>query len=328
MRPALALLLLAPIAACTATLPLEVPLDPPVLAKAENEAPKPPPQIIEVPKPLPLPGQLKPRPKPASEKKAKPPEETMGAANAAAKIEPSASGYINAMQVYPFTEGALYHLYAAVNQVSDIALEPGEKLISVSSGDTVWVIGDTTSGEGGSQRTHIMVKPSAPDLATNLVITTDRRTYHLDLSSTEKTYIASLSWTYPLSALTALKADAAKQALGAQTIAEPGVAIENLHFRYRIEGEAPWRPVQVFDDGNKVYIQFPSTLGQGEAPPLFVLGSGDKPALVNYRLKGSTYVVDRLFAAAELRLGEAPQRTVRITRIDAREPSGERGLWP
>jgi type IV secretion system protein VirB9 len=300
-----------------------------VLAKAETEAPKPPPQIIEVPKPLPLPGQLKPQPKPAPDKKPKPPEETMSAANGAAKIEPSASGYINAMQVYPFTEGALYHLYAAVNQVSDIALEPGERLTSVSSGDTVrWVIGDTTSGEGTGQRTHIMVKPSAPDLATNLVITTDRRAYHLELSSTEKTYIASLSWTYPLSVLTALKADAAKQALGGQVIAEPGVAIENLHFRYRIEGEASWRPVQVFDDGNKVYIQFPSTLTQGEAPPLFVVGTGGKPALVNYRLKGSTYVVDRLFAAAELRLGEAPQRVVRITRIDAREPRDSTGLWP
>src|SRR5262245_29337179 len=123
MRPVLALLLLAPVAGCTARLPLEVPLDPPVLAKTENEAPKPPPQIIEVPKPLPLPGQLKPQPKPAPDKKAKPPEETMGAANAAAKIEPSASGYINAMQVYPFTERALYHRYACVNHVSAMRLE-------------------------------------------------------------------------------------------------------------------------------------------------------------------------------------------------------------
>src|SRR5262249_62213446 len=123
----------------------------------------PPPQTPEVRKPFPLPGKLNPQPKPAPDKKPKPPEETMSAANAAAKIEPSASGYINAMQVYPFTEGALYHLYTAVNQVSDMALEPGERLISVSSGDTVrWVIGDTTTGEGAGQRTLIMVKPSWP----------------------------------------------------------------------------------------------------------------------------------------------------------------------
>jgi P-type conjugative transfer protein TrbG len=86
---------------------------------------------------------------------------------------------------------------------------------------------------------------------------------------------------------------------------------------YRIEGDAPWKPRQVFDDGIKVYIQFPSGLAQSEAPPLFVIGPDGKPALVNYRVRGTTYIVDRLFAAAELRLGTAPQRVVRIVRTDA-----------
>lgn len=90
-----------------------------------------------------------------------------------------------------------------------------------------------------------------------------------------------------------------------------------LKFRYRIEGDAPWKPARVFDDGAKVYIQFPSGLAQSEAPPLFVIGPDGKPALVNYRVRGTTYIVDRLFAAAELRLGTAPQRVVRIVRTDA-----------
>ena len=93
--------------------------------------------------------------------------------------------------------------------------------------------------------------------------------------------------------------------------------MEQLRFRYRIEGDAPWKPSQVFDDGAKVYIQFPSGLAQSEAPPLFVIGPDAKPALVNYRVRGATYIVDRLFAAAELRLGTAPQRVVRIVRTDA-----------
>ena len=82
---------------------------------------------------------------------------------------------------------------------------------------------------------------------------------------------------------------------------EPGPILAALKFRYRIEGDAPWKPQRVFDDGTKVYIQFPSGLKQGEAPPLFVIGGDGKPALVNYRVKGTTYIVDRLFAAAELR---------------------------
>jgi type IV secretion system protein VirB9 len=161
------------------------------------------------------------------------------------------------------------------------------------------------------------VKPIGADLETNLVITTERRTYHLEMRSSASTYMASVSWTYPASELLALKKQRAEADVTAEAIADAGIDIEQLKFRYRIEGDAPWRPLRVFDDGAKVYIQFPSGLAQSEAPPLFVVGPDAKPALVNYRVRGTTYIVDRLFAAAELRLGTAPQRVVRIVRTDA-----------
>ena len=79
--------------------------------------------------------------------------------------------------------------------------QAGEQLVGsgpVAAGDTVrWIIGDTESGTGAAKRVHILVKPTRPDLVTNLVINTDRRTYHLELRSTEKTYMASVSWPYP-----------------------------------------------------------------------------------------------------------------------------------
>ena len=287
-------------------------------AKREAEE-KPPVKIVEVPKPLPLPGQLKPIP----EKKERPkddkqPKERVAEANALAKIDPVKDGYINAIQVYPYTKGALYQLYAAPNQVTDIALEPGEKLVSVSAGDTVrWVVGDTTSGEGKGAQVHILVKPIGPELETNLVIATDRRTYHLEMRSSEKTYMASVSWTYPADELIALKKQRAEADIAGTVVATRARTSSRSSSRYRIEGDAPWKPRQVFDDGAKVYIQFPSGLAQSEAPPLFVIGPDAKPALVNYRVRGTTYIVDRLFAAAELRLGTEPQRVVRIVRTDA-----------
>jgi type IV secretion system protein VirB9 len=161
------------------------------------------------------------------------------------------------------------------------------------------------------------VKPIGADLETNLVIATDRRTYHLEMRSSASTYMASVSWTYPASELLALRKQRAEADVTGGAIADAGINIEQLKFRYRIEGDAPWRPLRVFDDGAKVYIQFPSGLAQSEAPPLFVIGPDAKPALVNYRVRGTTYIVDRLFAAAELRLGTAPQRVVRIVRTDA-----------
>jgi type IV secretion system protein TrbG len=287
-------------------------------AKREAEE-KPPVKIVEVPKPLPLPGQLKPVPeKKEGPKDDKQPKERVAEANARAKIDPVKDGYINAIQVYPYTKGALYQLYAAPNQITDIALEPAEKLVSVSAGDTVrWVVGDTTSGEGKGAQVHVLVKPIGPELETNLVIATDRRTYHLEMRSSEKTYMASVSWTYPADELIALKKRRAEADVAGTTVADTGVNIEQIKFRYSIEGDAPWKPRQVFDDGAKVYIQFPSGLAQSEAPPLFVIGPDAKPALVNYRVRGATYIVDRLFAAAELRLGTAPQRVVRIVRTDA-----------
>jgi type IV secretion system protein VirB9 len=230
-------------------------------------------------------------------------------------------GYINAIQVYPFTPGALYQVYSAIAQVTDIALEAGEKLVAVSAGDTVrWVVGDTTSGEGASAQVHILVKPIGADLETNLVITTDRRTYHLELRSADRTYMASVSWTYPASQLLALKGQQTKSETASAVLADVSVNLEQLRFRYRLDGDAPWKPIRVFDDGAKVYIQFPSGLAQSEAPPLFVIGPDGKPALVNYRVRGTTYIVDRLFAAAELRLGAAPQRIVRTDAV-WREPT-------
>jgi type IV secretion system protein TrbG len=287
-------------------------------AKREHE-PKREVEYVEVPKPLPLPGQLKPLPKVLAKSKDEgSPQQRIARANAAARIEPAKGSYINAIQVYPFTNGALYRLYAAVNEVTDVALQPGEKLVSVSAGDTVrWVVGDTTSGEGKDTTVHILVKPVGADLETNLLITTDRRTYHLEMRSSQTTYMASVSWTYPASELLSLKKRQAEVETETTTVADTGVNIEALHFRYRIEGDAPWKPRQVFDDGSKVFIQFPGGLAQSEAPPLFVIGPDGKPALVNYRVRGTTYIVDRLFAAAELRLGTAPQRVVRIIRTDA-----------
>lgn len=282
-------------------------------------------RIVEVPKPLPLPGQLLRVPG-AAASDTSPPTKRVDDANRSATQEPTRHGYINALQVYPFVEGALYRLYAAPEQVSDIALQPGETLTAVSAGDTVrWVIGDTTSGAGSEKRVHILVKPFAAGLQTNLIVTTDRRTYHLRLESTEKTAMAAISWTYPQDGLLALRRQNA-EAEAAMPVTS-GVNLKDLRFRYDISGDSPpWRPLRVFDDGAKVYIEFPRRIDQGDAPPLFVLGPAGDAQLVNYRMSKNYYVVDRLFAAAELRLGREPQQMVRITRNDVRVTHREKRL--
>lgn len=245
----------------------------------------------------------------------------VAAANRAATLEPQAQGFVNAVQVFPFSDGAIYQVYTAPGAVTDIALQPSENLVAVAAGDTVrWVIGDTTSGTGADKRTHILVKPFTSGLATNLVVTTDRRSYHLQLTATSRTAMAALSWTYPADQLIALRR-AADQEATAAPISE-GLAVDSLHFNYAITGDAPaWRPLRAFDDGRQTFVEFPASITVGDAPPLFVVGSTGETELVNYRVRGRYYVVDRIFDAAELRLGTKKQQVVRIARIGEGAPS-------
>jgi P-type conjugative transfer protein TrbG len=239
---------------------------------------------------------------------------TVDVATVAATEEPDRHGFVNAVQVYPYADGMVFHAYTAPGEVTDIALQPGETLGAVASGDTVrWVIGDTTSGAGDTKRTHVLVKPFTAGLATNLVITTDRRSYHLALNSTPRTAMAALSWTYPQDDLIALR-KAVEEKAAAAPIAS-GLALEDLHFDYSLSGDQPaWCPLRAFDDGRQTFIEFPASLAVGEAPPLFIVDARGGAQLVNYRVQGRFYVVDRLFDAAELRLGTKHQQIVRISR--------------
>src|SRR6185312_16157355 len=127
-------------------------------AAAVQADPKPI-QVVAVPTPLPLAGQLLPPPSSHGSREQGPPPARVDAANKAAIQEPTAHGYVNAVQVYPFTDGALYRLYAAPEQVTDVTLQPGETLSSVSAGDTVrWVVGDSSSGTGAGKQAHVLVK--------------------------------------------------------------------------------------------------------------------------------------------------------------------------
>lgn len=300
--------------------PPTISLDEPVQAQPLPEPPKPV-EVVEVPTVLPMPAQLKPLPEvdeappaPAPE----PADETVrvSKANAEARIAPTREGYVNAIQVWPYTDGALYQVYAAPGRVTVISLQPGEELVTVAAGDTVrWIVGDTSSGSGDELRINVLVKPIRSGLKTNLVITTSRRAYLLELTSTERAWMASVSWDYPRDRMLALQRQA--QAAQATTPVDTGLSLERIRFRYAISGSnPPWKPLRAFDDGEKVYIQFPAGIAQGELPPLFVIGAQGDGQLVNYRFRPPYYTVDRLFGAAELRLGGDGGDVVRIERTD------------
>lgn len=281
-------------------------------------APAPAPVCAVAPAPLKV--SMAPIPNPPDLRAAVPagdPLARIARANAAARVQPPGTGMANAIQVWDYHEGALYQIYAAPGRITDILLEAGENLSGtgpVAAGDTVrWIIGDTASGSAEGRRVHILVKPTAAKLQTNLIINTDRRTYHLELRATPATYVTSVAWRYP--------EDEARRAAELAAAAQGPPPIAALNFSYRIAGDKPpWRPVRVFDDGRQTVIEFPGGVAQSEMPPLFVGGPDGKATdLVNYRVNGQRIVVDRLFQRAELRLGDkrGAQR-VRIERAAER----------
>ena len=249
------------------------------------------------------------------------PLSTVQSANSSARDYPTSGAYINSALYYDFEPGRLYTVHASPHFLTAITLRPGEKLISKAAGDTIrWVLGETVQGAGASQQVIVMVKPIRGNLRTNIILTTDQRTYLLDARSYEgDTYTSVISWNYPQEQIRDAQAARAAEA---QSVVASGLAIDSLHFGYDVRAihsrKPSWQPIRVFDDGLKTYIQFPTNMAATEAPPLFLIGADKQVQLVNYRYLGGYYIVDRLIDVAELRLGEKNQTVVRITRTRGR----------
>jgi type IV secretion system protein TrbG len=209
-------------------------------------------------------------------------------------------------------------------RVCMIELQAGEKLVGEPHiGDSVrWNLSPAMYGNGASATSVIVLKPQSPGLDTNLLITTDRRAYYLRLLSKPDDYVARVAFAYPddeeneqkwQQHLAAQKAQENKAAVVAEL---PPNAVESLCFNYRLKGgDVNIRPVRIFDDGKKTYIQISQAARNREAPVLVVVGPDGKQEMVNYRVKDDMYIVDRLFERAELILGSGKKaRKVEIER--------------
>lgn len=209
-------------------------------------------------------------------------------------------------------------LVCAPLQVCSIRLQPGEVVSDVHVGDSVrWKITPATEGQGEKVTTVLIVKATDAALTTNLLITTDRRVYTIKLASTQKSWIPVLSFDYPedvQSEWDAYRQRVAKTNYG--NTLPTGQNVANLDFDYRMTGDSPsWKPLRVYSDGAKTYIQFPSSSFNGEAPALVALGNDGglfrsaSQQIVNYRVIGDRYVVDKVLDRAALIVGVGNRQT-------------------
>lgn len=235
-------------------------------------------------------------------------------ANRAARSPSRADGFVGGVQVFAWSPGRVFEVWTAPLRVTTLTLGEGETLVSKAAGDTIrWQIGEVASGSGAARRTHVLLKPLERGLETNLVLTTDRRVYLLDLKSgPADAFNAAIAWDEPATSAAGAIVEEPK---GADPLVTPQGPLDA---RYRIEPQgrrARWTPSSVFNDGTRTFIAFDADLQVNEAPVLFVLTPDGEAQLVNYRHQGGLFVVDRLFDRAELRLGDRRPQVVRIIRL-------------
>jgi P-type conjugative transfer protein TrbG len=196
--------------------------------------------------------------------------------------------------------------------VCNIELQPGEVVNNITSGDSVrWLITPSIVGSGSTAQTIVSIKPTDAGLRTNITIATTKRLYDITLVSNTYAHTHEITFTYPedVQAQWQQYQAAAAQQYTDTTMAN-GANLAALDFGYKLDGDDPaWRPLRVYSDGVKTYIQFPRSMLSGDAPTLVALDrdggwfSSPTKEIVNYRVEGDTYVVDRVLDRAALLSG-------------------------
>lgn len=225
--------------------------------------------------------------------------------------------------MYPYGQ-YLPQLTCTLLRACDIQLEPGELVLDKpKAGDTArFLISKAKHGSGDKEVTHIVVKPTDVGIETNLMIYTDRRVYQVKLVSAanEKDYVSAIGFYYPEdlaeqwdeSAKLQARMKKEQEKLAAAQV--PAACAENMDFAYRIEGNASFKPLRVYNACGKVYIHLPESVAQAVAPVLVSVGKDGNAEFMNYRAKTSTVLeVDKLFDKAVLVSGADGDEQQRIT---------------
>ena len=216
--------------------------------------------------------------------------------------------------LYPYSQEPEPTVDCAPLRTTDIQLQPGETITDVALGDTErWMATPAASGDPRNAVPHLAVKPQVPGIETNLTIYTTKHIYHLFLRARGRA-MQEVEFYYPDELIEAMKdADSAAANAKQEAVDPPGesndivkvAAVDpaQINFAYTVAGpNVPWKPVRAFDDGSHVYVQMPAGMKSSEAPALLI-NAGSGTQMVNYRVKGNYYVVDRLFSDAILIAG-------------------------
>lgn len=224
--------------------------------------------------------------------------------------------------LYPFGHGTP-KLSCARLRACRIELQSGETVLSPPAlGDTDrWLTVQIATGPNGATPV-VVVKPADCGLETNIMISTDRRIYDLDLdaaacgreSKRQPSHTRTVRFYFPddRAALAS-----APEAPALPTTAEMVARARNTNYRWKRKNGFPWEPARIADDGVRTYIQLPPEARHGVAPVLYLVDDEGEYTVLNYTPRDDIYVTDRVLNRAALVIREGSgdrERTLHIER--------------
>ena len=211
----------------------------------------------------------------------------------------------NATMTFAYSPTQLYKIYCRRGYLTDLAFRKGETIQFVGGGDTAgWAVSSATV----DGIPHLYIKPVVEVSTTNLIVTTNKRSYQLIVHSADW-YNPMVSWTYATEDhQDMLRSEQKNEA--ARTASVHATDVESLDFSYKVKGKnAEYRPETVFSDGMRVYLKF-NKLPQRQVP-IFIQEKGSRMmTLVNYQQKDNYYIIDAPFERAQLRVSEHENVTI------------------
>ena len=166
--------------------------------------------------------------------------------------------------------------------------------------------GDSAAVDVAAEGPHVMLKPKAARVATNLTLVSSRRVYHFEYRSVDAqpplaTAIFALRFRYPSAAADVTPAPfKSSTPVAATAVARVTELQRPVNRDYWYCGGSTLRPVAASDDGVQTRLTFSS---RGEWPAIFVRNEDGSESLLNFHAEGTTAVVHRVAPEFVLRRG-------------------------
>jgi len=188
---------------------------------------------------------------------------------------------------FVYNENTVYRLDLHTNFISTIQFQVGEVVESIQVGDSAsWQIIRLKRGD------VVSVKPLNADAITNMTILTDRRVYTFELRAHRgrgghrSGHNFRTIFKYPTGVVSQFGTSMSKR---------------GRNFDYHAAGDAPFAPIEVFDNGQQTFFTFKDS---GPRPVIFRVGPDGREQIINNRTRGNQIIVDGLATMWSVRIGD------------------------